>query len=101
MRFEKKRYQSPEWRAFRERILKERNYICERCGHAPDPVIRRGRMCLGLSLEVHHKAPELGFITEEANYICLCKSCHSYTGKEKKLSPIQSRWKEFANEDQG
>lgn len=76
-------YNTPDYRAWREEVLKRDGYLCQMCG-------KSGQM------EVHHIKPKRLFpelTLDHANGITLCKKCHQtiVTGREGAFCFIFSR----------
>jgi 5-methylcytosine-specific restriction endonuclease McrA len=74
-----KEFNSPEYKAFRQAVLKRDKYICQHCG-------ARNGLGKTIRLKVHHiksyaEFPELRF--EVSNGVTLCKSCHDETKRGK------------------
>ena len=58
-------YQTPEWRALRSAVIKERGPICEKCGAG-------GRIYVDHIQELRDGGAPL----DRSNLMCLCSSCH-------------------------
>ena len=74
----------PRWRAFRQRVFRERGRFCERCGFP-------GR------LEIHHRVEvdAGGALYDLGNVEVLCRSCHIAHHHPDSQSPERLDWLRF------
>jgi len=70
-------YNTPEWRAIRERVIVERaRYRCEHCNQQKgQPYLNKRNKWCTVQLGVAH-LDQVPTHNDESNLACLCRACH-------------------------